>query len=134
MLPSHYVTKLIVEYAHKQTLHGGNQLTLAYIRQKFWIPNGKYLVQTTKQLMGNLPKERIMPAPAFTNTGIDYAGPLNIRVSKERGTKSYKGFIVVFVCLATRAIHLEVVSDLTTEAFIAAFHHFSARRGYSLNI
>lgn len=150
ILPSsHYFTKLLVEHAHKQTLHGGNQLTLAYIRQNYWIPNGKCLVrniihkcirchrlrtETAKQMMGNLPMVRITPAPAFTNTGLDYAGPISIKTSKGRGTKSYKGFIAVFVCLATRAIHLEAVSDLTTNAFLAAFKRFTARRGYCLNI
>ncbi len=146
---SNHFSKLLVRHAHHQTLHGGNQLTLTYLRQLYWITNAKCLVkrvihdcvtcfkfkaESAKQFMGNLPLERINPAAAFTNTGIDYAGPFDIRVSKGRGTKSYKGFIAVFVCMTTRAIHLEAVSDLTADAFIAAYKRFSSRRGNCLNI
>lgn len=60
----------------------------------------------------------------FFNTGVDYAGPIDIRVSKGRGNKSYKGYISLFVCLATRAIHLEVVSDQSSEAFLCALKRF----------
>jgi len=65
----------------------------------------------------------------FLNTGIDYAGPYYIKCSKSRGQKTYKGYIAVFVCMATKAIHLEVVSDLTSDAFLAAIRRFIARRG-----
>lgn len=60
---------------------------------------------------------------------MDYAGPVPLRTTKGRGHKAYKGFFAVFVCLSTRAVHLEVVSDLTTEAFLAAFRRFVSRRG-----
>ena len=62
-------------------------------------------------------------------TGIDFTGPFSIRMSKGRGAKSTKGYLAVFVCMAVRAVHLEVVSDLTTDAFLAAFAQFTARRG-----
>ena len=74
----------------------------------------------THQLMGDLPADRVRPARAFSSTGLDYAGPFR---------KSYKGYIVLFVCFATRAIHLEHVSDLTTASFLAAFRRFDGRRG-----
>lgn len=76
-----------------------------------------------------MPAARINPSKPFTHTGIDYAGPIQIRVSKGRGNKSYKGYIAVFVCLATKAIHIEAVSDMTAEAFLAAFKRFTSRRG-----
>lgn len=79
--------------------------------------------------MGNLPPGRVTSARPFFRTGIDYAGPFKIRTTKGRGHKAHKEFIAVFVCLCTRATHLEVVSDYTTEAFLAAFHRFTARRG-----
>jgi len=65
----------------------------------------------------------------FLNTGVDYDGPYQIRCSKDRGQNSYKGYIAVFVCMATKAIHLEVVSDLTLDAFLAALRMFFSRRG-----
>lgn len=68
-------------------------------------------------------------ARAFSNCGVDYAGPIGVRMSKGRGSKTFKSYILLFVCLATKAIHLELVSDLTADAFIAAFRRFTARRG-----
>ncbi|GFX26563.1 integrase catalytic domain-containing protein [Trichonephila clavipes] len=62
-------------------------------------------------------------------TGIDFAGPFLIRSSKGRGSRNTKCYICVFVCLATKAVHLEVVSDLTSKVFIACLKRFVARRG-----
>lgn len=65
---------------------------------------------------------------------MDYAGPIQIRTSKGRGHRAYKGFIAVFVCFSTKAVHLELVSDYTTEAFLAAFRRFTARRGLCTDV
>ena len=139
-----HLTTLIVREAHAKTLHGGNQMTLAYVRRAFWVINGKkavkfhiskctkcirYKAQTAQQLMGQLPEPRVSPAPPFQHTGIDYAGPIQVRLSKGRGNKSYKGYVAVFVCLSTKAVHLEVVSDMSAESFMAALRRFTARRG-----
>ncbi|GFU67206.1 uncharacterized protein TNCV_4689381 [Trichonephila clavipes] len=79
--------------------------------------------------MGNLPPQNTCHAgEPFFRCGIDYAGPVLIKYNKGRGTKSTKGYIAV-VCLATKAVHIEAVGDLTTDSFIAALRHFSARRG-----
>ena len=84
--------------------------------------------------MGNLPAHRSNPAPAFTYTGVDYCGPFLYRCSKGRGIKSTKGWTAVFVCFTTKAVHLELVSDLSTEAFLAALRRFTSRRGLPLEI
>lgn len=141
----HYVTSLIIRDAHLKTLHGGNKLTLAYVRQKYWIISGKRKVKslinkcvkcirykgtTACQKMGTLPKPRVTLSHPFSHTGVDFAGPIQIRSMKGRGHKSHKAYIAVFVCLATKAIHLELVSDLSTETFIAALRRFMARRGH----
>lgn len=76
--------------------------------------------------MGQLPEA----SQSLLHKGVDYAGPIQIRMSKGRGKKSYKGYLALFVCLATKACHIEVVSDMTTDAFLAAFRRFIARRGY----
>ncbi|GFR28978.1 hypothetical protein TNCT_306561 [Trichonephila clavata] len=70
--------------------------------------------------MGNLPKHRVTLERPFLSCGIDYAGPVLIKCNKGRGTKSTKGYIALFVCLATKAIHIEAVGDLT-DSFITAF-------------
>ncbi|KMQ89080.1 hypothetical protein RF55_11328 [Lasius niger] len=79
--------------------------------------------------MGDLPRRRVTPARPFLNTGVDYAGPIQLRTTKGRRHHSYKAFIAVFVCLNTRAVHFKVVSDYTADAFLAALRRFSSRRG-----
>lgn len=84
--------------------------------------------------MGDLPEQRITPSRPFEHSGLDYAGPFNIWSSKGRGQKTHKSYCALFVCLATRAIHLEVVDDYTTQSFLAAFDRFTARRGLPTTI
>ena len=79
--------------------------------------------------MANLPAVRLQPSRPFTYTGVDYAGPFNVRASKGRGHASYKGYVSIFVCMVTRAVHIEVVSDYSSKAFLAAFRRFVSRRG-----
>lgn len=79
--------------------------------------------------MAPLPAVRVTPSRPFTYSGVDYAGPFPVRTTKGRGNKSTKGYVAVFVCMVTRAVHLEVVSDYSSETFLAAFDRFVARRG-----
>lgn len=80
--------------------------------------------------MGYLPKLRITPSRPFIHTGIDYAGPLQIRATTGRGrVQMSKGYIVLFICFSTKAIHLELVSSMTSQAFIAVLKRFISRRG-----
>lgn len=79
--------------------------------------------------MGTLPTSRVNFSNAFLHSGCDFAGPFKLRMSAGRGIRTTKGCIAVFVCLAVKAIHLKVVSSLTTDAFIAALTRFISRRG-----
>ncbi|XP_017480743.1 PREDICTED: uncharacterized protein LOC108370021 [Rhagoletis zephyria] len=79
--------------------------------------------------MGDLPSARCNASPPFMHSGVDFAGPFNIRTTKGRGHRSYKGYVALFVCLATRAVYLELVSDMTTEAFLAALTRYVSVRG-----
>ena len=65
----------------------------------------------------------------FHYTGVDFAGPFFFKASPGRGRKVVRRYVAVFVCMVVKAVHLEVVSDLTTAAFLAAFRRFVARRG-----
>ncbi|XP_066600009.1 uncharacterized protein [Prorops nasuta] len=65
----------------------------------------------------------------FEHTGVDYAGPFIVKLHHGRNAKSIKCYVAVFVCLSTRAVHLELVSRLDTEAFLAALSRFISRRG-----
>ncbi|XP_043288822.1 uncharacterized protein [Venturia canescens] len=139
------LTRLLISDAHTRTLHGGTQATLAFLRQRYWIIGGRAPVRSfilrcvhcarfrahrAQQLMGQLPSTRVTPARAFLFTGVDYAGPVSLRSWRGRGHKTYKGWLCIFVCFTTSAMHLEVVTDATTDTFIAAFRRFTGRRGH----
>ena len=81
------------------------------------------------QMLGQLPTERLTPGLVFEHVGIDYAGPVYIKYGFIRKPTIVKAYVCVFVSLSVKAVHLELVSDLTTEAFIAALRRFIARRG-----
>ena len=80
-------------------------------------------------MLGQLPVERLTPGLVFEHVGVDYAGPVMIKRGSVRKPTLVKAYISVFVSLTVRAVHLELVSDLTTEAFVAALRRFMARRG-----
>ncbi|XP_014209357.1 uncharacterized protein LOC106640010 [Copidosoma floridanum] len=137
------LTKRLVEDTHKFTLHGLPQLMCSVLRS-FWITRGYrlfsgiyqrcptciyYSSHTAQQQKGQLPPFRITPSQPLNITGLDNIGPIPVRFSKGRGAKSVKGYLAIFVCVVTRTIHIEVVSDLTTDSFLAAFARFCLRRG-----
>ncbi|XP_015119446.1 uncharacterized protein LOC107042776 [Diachasma alloeum] len=145
----HHVTNLVIHQEHQRQLHAGAQATLNAIRLRFWIPDGRNTVQhligscvrcirhrppPVNYIMGNLPEARVTESRPFTNVGIDYCGPFFIKEKKIRNRARVKVWVAVFVCLAVKAVHLEIVSDLTTEAFLAAFRRFISRRGLCDNV
>ena len=85
--------------------------------------------QTTEAKFGQLPPERVTPDLVFNNVGLDYAGPLLLKLGSTRKPKVVKAYVCIFVSLSVKAVHLELVSDLTTEAFIACLRRFVSRRG-----
>lgn len=138
------LAKLIIRSAHHATLHGGSQDIVQYVRNKFWIPRLRAIIKTVihrcpkcirftaqpmHQLMGWLPEARVTPGRPFKESGVDYCGPFGIKARGGRCNIVIKGYVAVFVCMKTRAVHLEVVSDMTSEAFLAALTRMSSRRG-----
>ena len=79
--------------------------------------------------MGKLPFERVTPDIVFENVGVGYAGPIYIKYGHVRKPTVVKSYICVFVSLSVKAVHLELVSDLTSEAISSTFRRFIARRG-----
>nr|XP_041630604.1 uncharacterized protein LOC121502051 [Drosophila kikkawai] len=105
------LARLLVSFTHRISLHGGNQLMVRLIRSKFWIPRVKNLVKSVifsckicvihkkklqTQLMGELPKERTSFSRPFTYTGMDYAGPFDIKNYTGRACLITKGYVLVF--------------------------------------
>ena len=91
-------------------------------------------VRAGPQLMGQLPAPRVEPAAAFSTTGLDLAGPFEVRTSHTRKPVFVKGYMIIFVCFCTKAVHLELVLEQSTEHFVAALERFIARRGLPSHI
>jgi len=82
-----------------------------------------------RPFMGDLPAARLVANRPFFNVGMDYGGPFLVRESRRRGARTNKIYLAVFVCMSVKAVHLETVSDISTEAFLAALDRFVSRRG-----
>ncbi|XP_018407682.1 PREDICTED: uncharacterized protein LOC108783580 [Cyphomyrmex costatus] len=145
LLPAnHPFTKLLIENEHSRLLHAGPQATLASIRQKFWPLNGRNIVRLIirrcikcfrsnpsiiQPIMGNLPRARVQVSRPFSNVGVDFCGPFHVRESKRRNSRTNKSYVAIFVCLATKAVHVEMAFDLSAEGFIHVLRRFIGRRG-----
>ena len=131
-------------YLHELLCHCGPSLLLAYSGSRFHIIGARRLSRrlcskcvtcrrckprTQKQFMAELPAPRVNASPPFTNCGMDFAGPFTLKLGRVRQPVLVEAHICVFVCLATRAVHLEVVSEESTPAFMAALQRFVCRRG-----
>jgi len=79
--------------------------------------------------MGELPSTRVQTSRSFLTTAVDYDGPISLRLGPPRSKTITKGYIAIFVWFVTKAVHIEVVTSLSTEAFLAALRRFIARRG-----
>ena len=134
------LTKLIISEEHKLSAHMGPNYVLTRLRANFWVIGGKSAVRNVisgcrlckeknarplQQVMCPLPEERGTPSFPFQHVGLDYFGPFYCKVRRQR----FKRYGCVFVCLATRAVHIECVNSLETNAFLCALTRFIARRG-----
>jgi Pao retrotransposon peptidase./Putative peptidase (DUF1758)./Integrase core domain./Protein of unknown function (DUF1759). len=140
---SHLAT-LICSHYHLASMHAGPLTCQALIRERFWILSLRRILRTTihrcaichrsraatlQPPMSSLPSFRVRPVRPFTTTGVDFAGPFNVRVPRLRKPLISKGYLCLFVCASTKAVHLEFASELSTSSFLAAFDRFIARRG-----
>lgn len=141
----HRLTELIIEDTHRKYLHPGLNTLRYLIQQNFWILSPKKAInsclsrcvrcfrvkpRSIQPIMGDLPSFRVnKQLKPFLSVGIDYGGPLFVKCAKHRSRVILKSYVCVFVCNATKAVHIELVSDLTADAFLAALRRFIARRG-----
>lgn len=142
----HHLAVLLVRHFHELTFHQGRHITEGALRSAgYWVIGSKRLVAmiirqcvTCKKLRGyfkiqkmsDLPEDRLHPGPPFTFIGIDTFGPWPIIHRKTRGgSAQQKRWTILFTCLVSRTIHIEVTEELSSTSFINAFRRFIALRG-----
>ncbi|XP_021366693.1 uncharacterized protein LOC110459000 [Mizuhopecten yessoensis] len=142
----HHFATLLVRHYHEKVCHQGRHLTEGAVREAgYWIAGGKRLVSSiihscvtcrksrgklSVQKMSDLPTERLEPVPPFTSVGVDCFGPWQIVTRKTRGGQANsKRWAVLFTCLTSRAVHIEVIEEMSTSSFINALRRFISIRG-----
>ncbi|XP_055527713.1 uncharacterized protein LOC129720280 [Wyeomyia smithii] len=138
------IVRGLIADIHRENLHTGCSSVQYLLRQQFWLINARSTIRkvlrgcvtcfrmkptTIDQQMGDLPSYRVTSAPAFERVGLDFAGPIYVKQPGRKAT-SIKGYICVFVCMVTKAMHLEAVEDLSADSFLASFQRFVSRRGF----
>lgn len=138
------LTERLIDFYHKINLHTGASLLDALLRQKYWILGGRSLIRgrvrrcnncfrlnptNLTPIMADLPAVRVQEARAFLHTGVDYFGPINITMGRKKNAQVHKAYVSLFICMSVKAIHLELVSSLSTAHFLQAFKRFISRRG-----
>ncbi|XP_065925824.1 uncharacterized protein [Magallana gigas] len=142
-----HVAKLIVLHFHEKTgAHQGRHITEGVIRNNgYWVIGARKLISSVihkcvvcKRLRGNLmsqkmadlPSSRVTPGPPFSAVGVDTFGPWSIVTRKTRGgVAESKRWAIMFTCLTTRAVHIELVESMSSSSFINALRRFIALRG-----
>ncbi len=139
-----HISMLIIRDLHERYFHANYLLLLSFVRRKWWIIGGvNKLVKSVihncvyctrinaklrHQIMSDLPAARVQISRPFSHTGVDYASPFGIKCTNHRSIKHNKAYLAFFICFSTKAVHIEVVSELTIEAFMFTFDRFIARR------
>lgn len=137
----HHVSRLLIKHFHEQICHQGRGMTMNEIRSKgFWILGcssevssiiylclkcRKYRKSTQEQVMADLPPERLAATPPFTYSGMDCFGPFYVK----EGRKELKRYGLLFTCMCSRAVHIEALTDLSSDSFLNALRCFISIRG-----
>ena len=138
------VIEKLIMHVHVKASHPGPETTLAILGQQFWLTQGRREVKRVlrkcltckhwkskpvQQKMAPLPAERVQIAPPFTHIGVDFTGPLYLKVTKGSESSTSKAYVCIFICENSRAVHLELLNSMTTEDFLQAFRRMVNRRG-----
>ena len=146
IIPRHHLSMLLVRHFHEKVYHQGRHLTEGAIRNGgFWILGSKRQVTSCihnclqcrrsrgkpeNPKMSDLPFDRLDPTPPFTNVGIDVFGPWQITTRRTRGGHANaKRWALMFTCLVIRAVHIELLEEMSSSCFINALRRFCALRG-----
>ena len=152
-----HIVRLLIEEVHRTQMHAGINQTLVTLRDKYWVTHARSMVRSIVKSclvcrmhmpqrltapFAPLPADRITEAKPFEVIGIDFTGPVYLAETKQtikrtkkrpvqlvKTTTTSKAYIALTTCAVTRAVHLELVPDLTTDSFMRSFRRFVSRRG-----
>uniref|UniRef100_A0A8D9F1Z1 Integrase catalytic domain-containing protein n=2 Tax=Cacopsylla melanoneura TaxID=428564 RepID=A0A8D9F1Z1_9HEMI len=139
-----HLASLLCDHYHMVSLHAGPRTVQALIQQTYWIISLRDLLRhrifkclrcyrfsakPIQPIMSDLPERRVTQERPFLHTGVDFGGPFHLKESNRRNSRQYKAYVCLFVCFTTKALHLELVTELTSAAFLACFDRFISRRG-----
>ncbi|XP_059216470.1 uncharacterized protein LOC131994137 isoform X1 [Stomoxys calcitrans] len=143
---NHLFTSLLVESYHVRFCHINVATVMSEVRQRFWVPSLRQLLnkiklrcpmckvsraKPTQPQMAPLPVDRITPyVRPFSYTGLDYFGPVNVTIRRRKE----KRWVALFTCLTIRAVHLEISTDLSSDACLLCIRNFINRRGVPVMI
>ena len=138
---NHHVSLLILRQIHQDLKHSGRNHMMAVLRENYWLVHAASAIRKLvskcticrrerssvgEQKMASLPADRLTPdEPPFTRVGVDYFGPFDVKQKRSH----VKRYGVIFTCLTSRAVHLEVAASLNTDSYINALRRFIAQRG-----
>ena len=146
IVPKGHVATLLIRHFHEKTFHQGRKITEGEIRSNgFWIIGTKRLISTLirtcvlcrklrgkveVQKMADLPEDRLTPGPPFSAVGVDTFGPWNVTIRRTRGGAAQsKRWAIIFTCLTIRAVHIELIEEMSSSSFINALRRITAIRG-----
>lgn len=141
MDPKHPLSQLLIQYFDDELHHPGPERVFAEVRRKYWILRGREAIRHHQRRcteckkwrgkpevpkMADLPPARLrLFQPAFYSTGVDCFGPFVIKV----GRRSEKRWGIIFKCMTTRGVHIDLLTSIDTDSFLMALRRFIARRG-----
>ncbi|XP_068224760.1 uncharacterized protein [Palaemon carinicauda] len=144
LLPGkHPFTVLYISYLHRLD-HAGVDVTLCKLQSKFWVPSARKIIRSIKrgcilcrkldakvegQRMGQISDERMSSCPAFYQSAVDIFGHFQIKDNVKKRTTG-KAYGVIFNCIVTRAVYIDVVDGYDTYSFLKCFRRFTAVHGY----
>ncbi|CAM4607621.1 unnamed protein product [Leuciscus chuanchicus] len=137
----HPVTQLLIQEYDYRLHHPGPERVFSEMRRKYWLPGGREAIRRFQRKcqecqkwrgkpqipkMADLPPSRVrLFKPAFYSTGVDCFGPYSVAI----GRRSEKRWGIIFKCMTTRAVHIDLLSSLNADSFLMALRRFIARRG-----
>lgn len=138
------LAKMLINHFHTATIHGGPKLVQSLIQRQYWIVGARSLIRSVlgkcvscvrfmakliQPYMGDLPMTRFEQGRPFINVGVDFGGPFLFKTGSRRNSPVSKCWLCLFICMATKAVHLEVVSSVSADAFLGTLDRFIGRRG-----